>query len=31
MLTRDPFAVKIGEFQTIQGEDGKWKVEGSEK
>ena len=31
MLTRDPSAVKIGDFPTIQVESGKWKVEGGEK
>jgi dihydrofolate reductase len=30
MLTRDPSAVKIGEFQTIE-KDGKWLVDGGEK
>ena len=31
MLTRDPSAVKVGDFPTIQVEGGKWKVEGWEK
>lgn len=30
MLTRDPSAVKIGEFPTIE-KDGKWVVDGGEK
>ena len=30
MLTREPSAVKIGEFPTIQTENG-WKVDGGEK
>ena len=30
MLTREPSAVKIGEFSTIQTGDG-WKVDGGEK
>lgn len=30
MLTRDPSAVKIGEFSTVE-KDGKWVVDGREK
>jgi len=30
MLTRDPSAVKIGDFKTVESDE-KWKVEGAEK